>query len=79
MLLLLYYGYDMRKIAVLLIAIIGQVSLVNTYAHIHTPLIISLIRTLHGLWIGIIIGVIVIICLNYLLKWLRTKGALEGE
>jgi len=79
MLLLLYYGYDMRKVAVLVIAVIGQVSLVNTYAHLHTPLIISLIRTIHGLWIGIIIGIVVIICLNYLLKWLTAKGALEVE
>lgn len=79
MLVLLYYGYDMRKIGLLLLAVIGQVSLVNTYAHIHTPLVVSLIRTLHGLWIGVIIGIAAIICLNCIIKWLQTKGALDIE
>lgn len=79
MLLLLYYGYDTRKIGLLLLAVIGQVSLVNTYAHIHTPLLVSLIRTLHGVWIGVIIGIAAIICLNCIIKWLQTKGALDIE
>lgn len=77
MLALLYYGYDRRKIGILLLAIIGQVSLVNTYAHIHTPLLVSVIRSFHGLWLGIIMGLAVITCLQYLLKWLQVKGALD--
>jgi len=67
-LILLYFGVSTRNwilllpaIWILLLpAIIGQVSLVNTYAHIHTPLIISIIRSFHGLWMGIIIGIILI-------------------
>ena len=41
MLAVLYYGFDLRKSAVLLFGLIGQISLINTYAHIHTPLLIS--------------------------------------
>ncbi len=56
MLVLLYFGYRFNMYPVLLLGLIGQISLINTYAHIHTPLLISLLRSLHGLWIGIILG-----------------------
>jgi hypothetical protein len=56
-LLILYFGLSQKNWFLLLPAIIGQVSLVNTYAHIHTPLMISLIRSFHGLWIGIVLGI----------------------
>lgn len=79
MLVLLYYGYEHRKLALLVLAVIGQVSLINTYAHIHTPLMISFTRSLHGLWIGILIGIVAIICLNYLHKLLLAKGVLNDE
>jgi len=61
MLLLLYLGYRNNKyIPLLLGGVIGQISLVDTYAHIHTPLAISLLRSFHGLWLGIIIGLVLI-------------------
>jgi hypothetical protein len=44
-----------------LLAGVGQVSLVNTFCHFHTPLVVSLLRTGHGLWIGALIGVAVIL------------------
>ncbi len=47
------WGY---RVGLLLIGAIGQVSLVNTYCHIHTPLQVSLLRTFHGMWIGYILG-----------------------
>ncbi|MFZ5753319.1 MAG: DUF5693 family protein [Bacillota bacterium] len=77
MLALLYYGYDLRKIMLLILGIIGQVSLVNTYAHIHTPLMISLIRSFHGLWLGIVIGIIIIVLVNYSLKWYGRRMTCE--
>jgi len=71
MLVLLYYGFDQRKLALLLFGIIGQISLVNTYAHIHTPLLISFVRSFHGLWLGIAIGAVVIAAVNLFMKWMR--------
>lgn len=64
-LILLYYGLNKKNWLLLIPAIIGQVSLVNTYAHIHTPFLISLTRSIHGLWIGIIVGLILLV----LWKW----------
>lgn len=71
MLLLLYLGYSHRYLPLLLLGVIGQISLVNTFAHIHTPLVISLIRTVNGLWLGIVVGVVLII----LWKIIRVKLA----
>lgn len=75
MLALLYYGfrYDYIRIGLLGLGIIGQVSLVNTYAHIHTPLVISMIRSFHGLWLGILIGIILILAANYCLGWMKRR------
>lgn len=61
MLLLLYLGYRSHALMPLLvIGSIGQVSLVNTFAHIHTPFLISLIRTANGLILGTVAGLILI-------------------
>ena len=57
---LLYYGYKERYIVAVIFAVIGPISLVNTYAHIHTPVVISLIRSAYGIIFGIIIGLILI-------------------
>lgn len=78
MLALLYYGYDLRRVLLLILGVIGQVSLVNTYAHIHTPLLISLIRSFHGLWIGILIGIALVLVMGVSLNWLKRRG-LTGE
>jgi len=67
-LLILYFGLNKKNWYLLFPAIIGQVSLVNTYAHIHTPLVISIIRSFNGLWIGIIVGVGVIFTASVALK-----------
>ncbi|WP_058486746.1 DUF5693 family protein [Defluviitalea phaphyphila] len=71
MLMMLYYGYKEKYIPFLLGAIIGQISIVNTYTHIHTPIIISIIRTFHGIWIGLIGGVILI----YVFKFIKNLGS----
>lgn len=61
LLLLFYLGFkDNRYQPLLQAGVIGQVSLVNTYAHIHTPLMVSLFRSFHGLWIGIVGGLLLI-------------------
>lgn len=37
---------------------IGQVSLLNSFCHIHTPLLLTLLRVFNGLWLGAIGGLI---------------------
>jgi len=45
-----------------LLGIIGQVGMLNSFCHLHTPLKLTVLRTFHGLWAGGIIGWI-LICL----------------
>lgn len=40
----------------LLVGFIGPLSVVNTFCHAHTPLWVSMIRTLHGIWLGAVLG-----------------------
>lgn len=52
----LWMGYQKKWLPLILVALIGQVSMVNTFAHLHTPVMVSVIRTFHGLWLGLLIG-----------------------
>ena len=71
MLILMYFGYRYTMLPVMIIGVIGQVSIINTYTHIHTPLLISLQRSAHGLWMGIVIGIAAIIILEWLIGRIR--------
>ncbi|MEW6201338.1 MAG: DUF5693 family protein [bacterium] len=53
----------------LIIGTIGQVSIVNTFCHIHTPIILSLTRTMLGIVLGALIGIIAREILRILLKY----------
>ena len=73
MLMVLYYGYRRQLWPLVLLGAIGQVSLVNTFEHLHTPLLVSLVRTANGLALGIVLGVILIYVLKYPGGWLLRK------
>ena len=60
-LLLFWLGANRKNWLLTIPAIIGQVSLVNTYAHIHTALIMSMQRSFNGLVLGIAVGLLLII------------------
>jgi len=57
----LFLSFRYRAAWVLMIAgVLGQLSMVDTFAHIHSPILLSLIRCLLGLGLGLIIGLILI-------------------
>ncbi|MCE5238902.1 DUF5693 family protein [bacterium] len=37
---------------------IGLISLTNTFCHLHTPLSISLLRVINGIWVGLLVGIV---------------------
>ena len=43
-------------VGLLALGMLGQVSIVNSFLHLHTPLWVTLLRTFHGLWLGLLIG-----------------------
>lgn len=45
-------------------AVIGLASIMNTFSHTHTPIALSLLRTAHGIWIGVLIGVLIVLVLK---------------
>ncbi|MEK8131718.1 DUF5693 family protein [Paenibacillus filicis] len=52
-----YLSFKYRNALILiLIGVIGQASVVDTFAHLHTPLVISSIRIVYGLAFGTLIG-----------------------
>jgi hypothetical protein len=55
---LLAAGRGRRDLAVPLLAVgaIGQASMLGTFCHLHTPLLVCLVRALLGMVIGVIIG-----------------------
>ena len=80
MLALLYFGYRHNWfLPLVVLGTIGQISMVNTFAHLHTPLLISLERTFNGLVLGIIIGVLVILTYKVVRKILIGFWQNKGE
>ncbi len=54
---------------------IGQVSMVNTFCHLHTPLMVSVMRTGHGLWMGAALGAAATgVWIGWLGPWLQRLG-----
>ncbi len=49
-------GADLWRGLFLFFGLIGQTSILNTFAHAHTPLVLSLFRTGNGLVLGLILG-----------------------
>lgn len=77
-LLLFWLGASSRNWILTIPAVIGQVSLVNTYAHIHTALLISLQRSFNGLVLGIVIGLLLILAIQLLIKLYHRLEEKEG-
>ncbi len=77
-LLLFWLGASSRNWILTIPAVIGQVSLVNTYAHIHTALLISLQRSFNGLVLGIVVGLLLILAVQLLIKLYHRLEEKEG-
>lgn len=48
-------------------AVIGQGSLVQTFCHMRTPVVMSFVRALDGYAVGVVFGVIAVLVLGMLL------------
>jgi len=40
-----------------LFVVMGQVSVVNTFCHFHSPLLLAYFRGFNGLWLGVVVGI----------------------
>ena len=60
-----------------IVSVLAFSSAVNTFCHFHTLLSLSVIRTVNGWWLGMLIGVITVAVINYVLLPMSKK--LTGE
>ena len=55
----LFLGLVYNQKWLLLVGLVGQISVMNTFAHFHTPLWLSILRTLVGIFLGLGLGVVI--------------------
>ena len=79
LLLSLTLGYQHRYLLLWLLGLVGQISLVNTYCHIHIPFLISLLRTFNGLWLGLFLGLVLVILVRPGRRLLGRYRAWSGQ
>jgi len=53
------------------IAVIGQISIMNTFTHLHTPVFISATRALIGIGLGTVVGLIAVAIIHIVIKVLK--------
>ncbi|TCO73147.1 DUF5693 family protein [Marinisporobacter balticus] len=70
------YGYKHLVFIFGLATVIGQTSIVNTFCHLRTPMVLSLLRTGYSLIFGILLGIIYVLVIYGIMKMFRR---LRGE
>ena len=65
------------KIPMIIIGTVGPVTLINTFCHIHTPFLFSMLRTFNGVGLGVVLGLITVTVFYYLVKIFREKTDYE--
>ncbi|RHW39977.1 hypothetical protein D1B33_03785 [Lysinibacillus yapensis] len=64
-------GINKKWGTILLIpGVIGFLSIMNTFTHLHIPVSVSLLRTLYSTVLGFLIGLVFIFIFNLLVKWM---------
>ncbi|MGM0420216.1 MAG: DUF5693 family protein [Bacillota bacterium] len=54
----LYYSIPLLKFVMVIMATIGQITVINSFSHLHTPLLTSVIRTAHGYWLAVPVAIV---------------------
>ena len=60
-------------LALTIIATIGQSSMVETFAHVHTPIFVSFMRGVDGLFPGAVLGVVAVLMTYYAVRAWNSK------
>lgn len=68
-----YYGYKKLYWLLVVLATVGPISVMNSFTHVHTPLMISIIRTIYGVIGGIVVGVILIYIIEFIRHFVNRK------
>lgn len=63
-----YLHWELGKIGAVMLAIIGQITIVNSFSHLHTPLATTFVRTFHGFWMGLLVAGLLALFILVLVK-----------
>ncbi|MBN2395613.1 MAG: hypothetical protein JXC36_04025, partial [Candidatus Atribacteria bacterium] len=66
-----FLGIHYLKHPIIVMGTVAPVTIVNTFCHVHTPISLSLLRTFHGYWLGLIIGILLISVIFLLKKFFK--------
>jgi hypothetical protein len=70
--------YRKWGVPLLLGGLIGQITMINTFSHIHTPLQVSILRSVLALFLGTGLGLLSIIIVSFLIsRWRSLKKELS--
>ena len=75
--LLLGINQKALALAAFVLGMVGQVSMANTFMHLHTPIYVTVVRTALGLGIGLGIGLAAMALLRGILTLAKRKGLLR--
>ncbi len=67
------------SLLLVLVAAIGQAGIVDTFAHVHTPLMVTMIRVLLGVGLGVVFGGLAYTIAHAALKFLAKSFPSGGE
>ncbi len=67
-----YLKFNYLKIPIIAIGTVAPITVVNTFCHIHSPLLFSMLRTFNGYWLGLLFSILMIIIIIYSLRLYRT-------
>lgn len=62
-------GWRGWVLPLLIVGTSAGVSVCNSFSHLRTPVLISLLRTVHGFWIGALVGLAGTAVILYFLRW----------
>ncbi len=77
-----FLGLSRRRtfvVPLLVIAAVGQASLVNTFCHIHTPIAATLTRTGYGIALGLLIGLAACIVVTAARRWTGGRSSRHAD
>ncbi len=60
-----------------MVGVVGQAGLINSFSHIHTPLVVVVLRTLYALLIGSVLGSAALLVLQHLLRRAVSAAAIR--
>ncbi len=63
----------------IILGLVGQVSIINSFAHVHTPLFVTLSRVAYGFLFGVFAGVLLVFIYELIYRIIKSNDNFRGE